>query len=447
MKRMLAAIIIFLFLAAIPAHAVFSREDYYTMGISALLEMTPESIGKAIDSFEAAGDYGEAKNYRQYAQSLSEIFFLDEGQMPEFEKTVYRLSRLAGKEGFALSLAENILPSCEGLIVYIQARELEAAGDNAGAWHCYVEIEEVLDSADRVIDLAEPAYEQGKAAYDAGDYKAAAAALDGLDWPGSEVLYLSAMQKLTPTPAPSPIPSPTPQPTPTPTPQPTPTAQPTPLPTPTAKPAPTPIPVRVGDSITFGRYPQTSSGKDSTPIEWLVLDVQDGKALLISRFGLDTQMYNNGLRDVTWETCSLRKWLNGEFMAAAFTEEEKMALLLTEINNSGSQGYGGYAVYSGRNTLDTVFLLSYQETWSYFQTEDSRLCIPTQYAIACGAYTNNTILKNGKVTSWWWLRSPGNYQYSAIFVYHDGTRHYGRVQTDSVCVRPAVWIDMDAFAK
>ncbi len=444
-KYILLLCAFFLCFGSLHAHAVFSREDYYAMGISALADMSPESIGKAIDSFEAAGDYGEAKNYRQYAQSLSEIFLLDAGQMPEFEKTVYRLSRLAGKEGFALSLVENILPSCEGLILYIQGRELEMAKDQAGAWHCYAEIEEVLDSSDRVIDLAEPAYEQGKTAFEAGDYEAAAAALDGLDWPGSEALYLSAMQKLAPTPAPKPTPSPTPQPTPTP--KPTHTARPTPLPTPTAKPAPTPRPVRVGDNITFGRYPQTSSGKDSTPIEWLVLDVQDGKALLISRFGLDTQMYNNGLRDVTWETCSLRKWLNGEFMAAAFTEEEKKALLPTEINNSGSQGYGGYAAYSGRNTRDTVFLLSYQETWSYFQTEDSRLCIPTQYAIACGAYTNNTILKNGKVTSWWWLRSPGNYQYSAIFVYHDGARHYGRVQTDSVCVRPAVWIDIDAFAK
>lgn len=29
-------------------------------------------------------------------------------------------------------------------------------------------------------------------------------------------------------------------------------------------------------------YPQTASGIDRTPIEWLVLDVQDGKALLLS---------------------------------------------------------------------------------------------------------------------------------------------------------------------
>ena len=56
----------------------------------------------------------------------------------------------------------------------------------------------------------------------------------------------------------------------------------------------------VGDYITFGHYPQTASGDDNTPIEWLVLDVQDGKALLISRFALDCQPYKIRYVDMTW---------------------------------------------------------------------------------------------------------------------------------------------------
>ena len=40
---------------------------------------------------------------------------------------------------------------------------------------------------------------------------------------------------------------------------------------------------------------------------------------------------------------------------------------------------------------------------------------------------------------WWWLRSPGSYQYDAAIVRSDGSvNHYGNyVNYDDVCVRPA----------
>lgn len=55
-----------------------------------------------------------------------------------------------------------------------------------------------------------------------------------------------------------------------------------------------------GDYITFGRYPQTAEGNDNTPIEWLVLEKDGQKALLISRYGLDHQQYHKNFVDVTW---------------------------------------------------------------------------------------------------------------------------------------------------
>ena len=77
--------------------------------------------------------------------------------------------------------------------------------------------------------------------------------------------------------------------------------------------------VTAGDTVTFGVFPQEENGKDQTPIEWIVLDVQDGKALLISKYGLDARPcvkisdYRN-LKDVTWEDCELRAWLNETFL-------------------------------------------------------------------------------------------------------------------------------------
>ena len=77
---------------------------------------------------------------------------------------------------------------------------------------------------------------------------------------------------------------------------------------------------KVGDYVVFGQYEQdndTSNGKED--VEWLVLDVQEDRALLISKYLLDCKPYNTTDDHVTWETCTLRKWLNDEFINTAFS--------------------------------------------------------------------------------------------------------------------------------
>lgn len=56
--------------------------------------------------------------------------------------------------------------------------------------------------------------------------------------------------------------------------------------------------VVVGSSIYFGQYEQdNNSGNGPEPIEWIVLDIQDDRALLISKYGLDIQPYKYEDRD------------------------------------------------------------------------------------------------------------------------------------------------------
>ena len=86
--------------------------------------------------------------------------------------------------------------------------------------------------------------------------------------------------------------------------------------------------------VTFGHYPQTAEGNDSTAIEWVVLQKEGNKALLISRYGLDAQPYNAEYTDATWETCTLRTWLNSTFLNKAFTAEEQKAILTTSVINT-----------------------------------------------------------------------------------------------------------------
>lgn len=103
-----------------------------------------------------------------------------------------------------------------------------------------------------------------------------------------------------------------------------------------------------------------------TPIEWLVLARDGNKALLISRYWLDAQPYNTDHTSVTWETCTLRTWLNVTFYNKAFSSDEQAAILTTSVDNGKNQGYSKWSTSGGNNTEDKVFLLSYAEANKYF---------------------------------------------------------------------------------
>ena len=207
----------------------------------------------------------------------------------------------------------------------------------------------------------------------------------------------------------------------------------------------------VGNYVTFGTYPQTKAGKDATPIEWLVLARDGDKALLISRYGLDAQPYNKDHTSVTWETCTLRTWLNGTFYNKAFSSAEQAAILTTNVDNSKNQCYSGWSTSSGNNTQDKVFLLSYAEANKYFgvtydnsSNTKSRVA-PTAYAIAQGTWTSSSNkTTDSTYAGWWWLRSPGTYQDYAAIVYFVGSLDFNYVDSDSGSVRPALWVNLES---
>ena len=202
--------------------------------------------------------------------------------------------------------------------------------------------------------------------------------------------------------------------------------------------------VAVGDIIEFGAYEQdndTSNGKE--PIEWLVLERDGNKILVISRYALDVQPYNTEYEDITWETCTLRTWLNDTFLNEAFSEAEQSIVQTSEVSAGRNPKY---STDLGNDTEDRIFLLSINEANTYFASDEASMCVPTAYAIANGALTSIYNV-DGEATCWWWLRSPGIDQNFAALVYCDGgVFSYGdRVDLDGlVCVRPALWINLDA---
>lgn len=209
-----------------------------------------------------------------------------------------------------------------------------------------------------------------------------------------------------------------------------------------------PAAVRAGDSVFLGKYTQTRDGWERTPIEWTVLDVADGKALVISRYGLERTRYYHSNEDVTWETSDLRAWLNGKFLENFFTEEEREAILVTEVDNGPGQGYSGWSTDGGNDTQDRVFLLSCAEANRFFGVtpddhENIRArVLPTGYAVRSGTWIGTELTEEGGNAGQWWLRSPGSKQTLAAIVATDGSLDDCSVTYVTVCIRPVMWLDL-----
>lgn len=174
------------------------------------------------------------------------------------------------------------------------------------------------------------------------------------------------------------------------------------------------------DTVTFGL------DSKSEPIEWLILEKNNNKALLLSKYVLDKHRYNdiNERIDITWEYCTCRKWLNSEFLNSVFNKKEQGAIIVTDLVNNDNVEYG---TKGGNNTKDKIFLLSIDEFNKYFETQDVR------------AYDINDKTDDEA----WLLRSPGREQHMIAYVGYWGLVDYGDGSIDEGAIRgirPAMWV-------
>ena len=155
----------------------------------------------------------------------------------------------------------------------------------------------------------------------------------------------------------------------------------------------------------------------------LVVDAQDGSLLLITKDIIAERPYNDTLIDVTWENCTLRKWLNDDFYNRFSAEEKAMITSTTRETDDNPQ----YGTKGGNDTYDKIFLLSLVGAESYFSSERERVA-----------------KSNGK-EEFWWLRSPGETQKDAACI---GTWGYVStkgmpVNMSAIGVRPVLWVTVD----
>ena len=414
------------------------KEDIYSRAEKCMHKGTIESYNTAIQLYESVPNFrSSAAQISECRRKIEEIKAKEAARQVAVEKAKKKIAIIAAPIvcvciAFVIVLTTVIIPNQK----YNEAMDLIDSGDYESAYALLEEIGKndviATNKYDRAIDLIDSGdyesayalleeigdnetivsnkYDRAVKCIETGEYQAAYILLDGLEYKDSTEKLQSIKPLLL------------------------------------AKAKP-------GDTVFLGTYEQdnnTSNGKED--IAWRVLSTSDDKILVISDKVLDCQPYNTSDADVTWETCSLRKWLNNDFLNAAFVTGEQEKIQNTYIpadKDPVTQKEVGNA------TTDKVFLLSADEANNYFTMQQQRKCVPTEYAISRGAET-------GSMTSWddddetisdncyWWLRGAGLGSWGigidldeARFVARNGEITDGTyVDGDDKGVRPAMWISL-----
>ena len=221
-----------------------------------------------------------------------------------------------------------------------------------------------------------------------------------------------------------------------------------------------------GDTVILGSYEQDNDlSNGPEPIEWQVIGTRDGHTLLLSKYALESNKYNETYMEIDWENCTLRSWLNNDFYNTAFSASDRKRIVTAHNENPDS--YELYKPWNkdsevagavgGNATDDNVFLLSFEEVRDYLDGRlynykigaenynQKLLCRPTAYVKAQGVetYSNSDNIYPADTVGccWWWLRSPGYAQDFAASVCDNGALSNRIVKYDADGVRPALLID------
>ena len=219
---------------------------------------------------------------------------------------------------------------------------------------------------------------------------------------------------------------------------------------------------KAGDIIEYGSYPYYADGEEKA-IEWQILEKNDdGTALVISRYALDSMPYYKSCEHITWEQSTIRQWLNNDFYDKAFQDVDKNIILESNVINEDNKQFDSEG---GNDTKDKIFLLSINEANKYFDSDVSRAAEATPYAEKRGVWTVGYVKRNHRKIvekafpqwkkkgfpdfgCWWWLRSPGMDNALASLVLIEGEIYNIGYQVNggSGAIRVAMKIDLSKFS-
>lgn len=148
--------------------------------------------------------------------------------------------------------------------------------------------------------------------------------------------------------------------------------------------------------------------------QWIVLDRQDGKALLSLYMADNKHPFHDKKEEVTWEHCSLRGYLNKEFMTKIFSQNEQKIVCDTKVANGENPEFG---TDGGNDTTDKLYLMNETEYEQYKKR-----------------------LKDKAKTMR--LRTPGKDATATMYVspLKEVVTYGFPVDENGACIRPAMWV-------
>ncbi len=223
----------------------------------------------------------------------------------------------------------------------------------------------------------------------------------------------------------------------------------------------------IGDIVQMGTYEQDGDAETEDPICWDVLDKDGNAVLLISHDVIAYQRFSDNLKCVIWEDSQIRSWLNQEFYAEAFDEEEQASIRETTLENPSTVGFAAHVDPSGDvqvresrpDTKDKIFLLSWKEAEQYYGNRltdasvlgrrPSRAVLQKRKAIFTdliieelpAMYPYSRHLPDGTERLSWMLRSTGMKAYNILVIGYEGK--WDQDYPDSYNgVRPVMWVNV-----
>ena len=187
--------------------------------------------------------------------------------------------------------------------------------------------------------------------------------------------------------------------------------------------------------VTLGTFPQTEAG-DELPIVWRVLQVQDGRAYILSEYVLEARRIHGDYKQYANKPTSKTPGFNGDFT------QTEMALYL---NGDFTRHFtdGELALLSPDAQWGMFTLLSSDELKDKnlgFGTDASRKAWGTEYATTHGLFVYGSARGNHS-PYWSRTQSTSNTQ-GARCIKSKGELGYINVITEDEGMRPACWLDM-----
>lgn len=380
------------------------KENIYSRAEKCMRLGTVEGCNSAIRLYESIpGFRSSAAQISECRRKIEDLEAKEAAQQVAVEKAKKKAKKIAIIAApivcvcivFVIVLNAVIIPNQK----YNEAMDLIDSGDYESAYALLEEIGKndviATNKYDRAIDLI-----------DSGDYKAAYALLDGLSYRDSEEKLQSMKSQ---------------------------------------HPQAFLGGADVGDTVTFGTYEQNNNYSDGNEnIEWVVIDKQEDKIMVVSKYIIAGQPFNTTNEGhISWENCTLRKWLNNDFLNEAFSDAEKKLITDTTIFSTE------YLAHSTTDysTTDKIFLLSENER-NMLSSVDALKGIVTESVVALFSDAANSDVANINPSNFeplWWLRTTWEDADDpcASVVYRVDYDGWTYAVEENAGVRPAMWISLE----